>query len=233
MAMAAFVDREDEIEALEELWGSRFQLALLWGRRRVGKTRLLDEFAAGKPTITFQADEGTATEQLARLTDRILAYRDDAALRAQPLSNWDAAIATILRLARDAKRDGHPLLLVLDEFPRLVVSTPRLPSLLQDAIEDIRREDLPLFLVIAGSQITLYERHVLHGPLYGRRTWGEQLPPLGYRDAARFFAAWSPADQLRAWALLGGVPYYLEQWDPARSLEWNITNRFLRKGAVL
>jgi AAA+ ATPase superfamily predicted ATPase len=231
--MAPFVNREDELEALEELWGPRFQLALLWGRRRVGKTRLLDEFAAGKPTITFQADEGTATEQLARLTDRILAYRDDEVLRAQPLGNWDAAVAMILRLARDAKRDGHPLLLVLDEFPRLVVSTPRLPSLLQDAVEDVRREDLPLFLVIAGSQITLYERHVLHGPLYGRRTWGEQLPPLSYRDAARFFATWSPADRLRAWALLGGIPYYLEQWDPARSLEWNITNRLLRKGAVL
>jgi Archaeal ATPase. len=43
--MTAFVDRKEEIEALEELWGSRFQLALLWGRRRVGKTRLLDEFA--------------------------------------------------------------------------------------------------------------------------------------------------------------------------------------------
>ena len=231
--MAAFADRRDELEALQELWGTRFQLALLWGRRRVGKTRLIDEFAAGKPTITFQADEGTATEQLARFTDRILAYRDDPALRAQPLGNWDAAIATILRLARDAKVAGHPLLLVLDEFPRLVLSTPRLPSLLQNAIEDIRSEDLPLFLVIAGSQITLYERHVLHGPLYGRRTWGEQLPPLGYRDAKLFFPDWSPADRMRAWALLGGIPYYLEQWDPARSLEWNITNRLLRKGAVL
>lgn len=231
--MTLFVDRKDELEALEELWGSRYQVALLWGRRRVGKTRLLDEFAAGKPTIVFQADEGTAAEQLARLTDRILAYREDSALRAQPLGNWDAAIATILRLARDAKREGHPLLLILDEFPRLVMSAPRLPSLLQDAIEDVRREDLPLFLVIAGSQITLYERHVLHGPLYGRRTWGEQLPPLGYKDSAQFFPDWSPADQLRAWALLGGVPYYLEQWDAARSLAWNIANRLLRKGSVL
>ena len=231
--MVAFVDREDELEALTELWGPRLQLALLWGRRRVGKTRLLDEFASGKPTITFQADEGTPTEQLARFTDRILAYREDAALRAQPLGNWDAAVATIIRLARDAKRDGHPLLLILDEFPRLVVSTPRLPSLLQAAIEDLRREDLPLFIVLAGSQITLYERHVLHGPLFGRRTWGEQLPPLGYRDAGLFFPAWSPADRLRAWALLGGIPYYLEQWDASRSLEWNVTNRLLRKGAVL
>ena len=138
--VAEFVDRTHELRALEALWGLRFQLALLWGRRRVGKTRLIQEFAEGKPSVTYQADEGTATEQLARLTDRILAYRDDAVLRAQPLSNWDAAIATLLRLAREAKRDGHPLLVVLDEFPRLVVATPRLPSMLQDAIEDIRRD---------------------------------------------------------------------------------------------
>lgn len=231
--MASFVDRDDELAALEELWDGRFQLALLWGRRRVGKSRLIQQFAAAKPTITYQADEGTAVEQLARLTDRLLAYREDAALRAQPLAIWDAAIATILRLGRESKREGHPLLIVLDEFPRLVVSTPRLPSLLQDAIEDIKREDLPLFLVLAGSQISLYERHVLHGPLFGRRTWGEQLPPLGYREAGEFFPGWTPADKLRAWGLLGGIPYYLEQWEPSRSLAWNVVNRLLRKGAVL
>lgn len=231
--MRAFVDRTHELAALEELWGPRFQLALLWGRRRVGKTRLIDEFARHKPAITYQADEGTATEQLARLSDRLLAYRDDPLLRAQPLANWDAAVATIISHARDAKQAGHPLLVVLDEFPRLVVSTPRLPSLLQAAIEDIRRDDLPLFLVLAGSQISLYERHVLHGPLYGRRTWGAQLAPLGYREATAFFPDWDPADRLRAWALLGGIPYYLEQWEPSRSLEWNITNRLLRKGSVL
>lgn len=231
--MVTFIDREDEIEALSELWGPQFQLALLWGRRRVGKTRLLDEFALGKPAIVFQADEGTATEQLSRLTDRLVAYRDDPVLRAQPLANWDAAVATILRITRDAKREGHPLLVILDEFPRLAVSTPRLASLLQDAIEDVRREELPLFLVLAGSQVALYERHVLHGPLFGRRTWGEQLAPLGYEEAAKFFPEWSAADRIRAWAFLGGIPYYLEQWDAARTLEWNIVNRLLRKGSVL
>jgi hypothetical protein len=231
--MNVFVDRAAELASLEELWGPSFQLALLWGRRRVGKTRLIGEFAAGKPAVIFQADEGTATEQLARLTDRLLAYRDDAALRAQPLMNWDAAMATLLRTAREAKGEGHPLLVVLDEFPRLVVSTPRLPSLLQGTIEDIRREDLPLFVILSGSQVSLYERHVLHGPLYGRRTWGAQLAPLGYREAAEFFPGWSAADRLRAWALLGGIPYYLEQWDSSRGLEWNIVNRLLRKGCVL
>ena len=231
--MAGFVDRTHELEALGELWGAHFQLALLWGRRRVGKTRLIQQFAEGRPGIIYQADEGTATEQLARLTEQVLAYRDDASLRAQPLGNWDAAIATLLRFAREAKQTGQPLLVVLDEFPRLVLATPRLPSLLQAAIEDVRRDDLPLFLVLAGSQIALYERHVLHGPLYGRRTWGEQLPPLGYREAGEFFPGWSATDRLRAWTLLGGIPYYLEQWDAGHSLEWNIANRLLRKGSVL
>jgi hypothetical protein len=231
--MSPFVDRDQELASLEDLWGPRFQLALLWGRRRVGKTRLLDEFATGKPAIIFQADEGTAAEQLARFTGRLLGFRDDPLLRAQPLASWDAAMVVLTRYARDAKEAGHPLLVVLDEFPRLVVSNPRLPSLLQSTIEDVRREDLPLFLVLAGSQVSLFERHVLHGPLYGRRTWGAQLAPLDYRAAAEFFPDWSPADRLRAWGLLGGIPYYLEQWDPSRGLAWNIVHRLLSKGCVL
>ncbi len=231
--MTGFVDRTEELSDLESLWGMQRQVVLLWGRRRVGKTRLLDEFATEKPAIIYGADEGTVTEQLARLTERILAYREDPRLAAQPLVTWDAAIAVLLERAREAKNEGHPLLVILDEFPRLVVSHPRLSSLLQSALEDVRREDLPLFLVISGSQISLYEKHVLHGPLYGRRTWGEQLAPLGYREAAEFFPTWSAEDRLRAWGLLGGIPYCLEQWDAARSLGWNVVNRFLRKGSVL
>ena len=231
--MAAFINRTHELAVLEELWGPHFQMALLWGRRRVGKSRLLQQFAEGKPNIYFQADEGTATEQLGQLTWRILAYRDDAVLRAAPLANWDQAIAYILGLAGDARRAGHPLMLVLDEFPRLVLATLRLPSMLQTMIDDIKRDDLPLLLVLTGSQIGLYERHVLHGPLFGRRTWGEQLPPLDFREAGEFFPRWKPADRLRAWGCLGGIPYYLEQWDGDRSVEWNVMSRVLSKGCVL
>ncbi len=228
-----FINREHELAALEEIWGMRLQVALLWGRRRVGKSTLLQRFAEGKPGIFYQAVEGTSAEQLLGLTTRILAFRPDPVLAAAALINWDQAIAYLLALARDAKRDGHPLLVVLDEFPYLSVSTPRLPSLFQSALEDVKREDLPLYLVLAGSQNTMFERHVLHGPLFSRRTWGEQLPPLSYQDAGKFFGTWSPADKLRAWAVVGGIPYYLEQFDPARSLAWNIENRILRKGQVL
>ncbi len=209
------------------------QVALLWGRRRVGKSTLLQRFAEGKPTVFYQAVQGTEADQLAGLTDMILAYRPDPVLAAAPLINWPQAIAYLLGLAREARRDGHPLLVVLDEYPYLVMTNTAVPSLFQAALEDVKREDLPLYLVLAGSQITMFERHVLHGPLWGRRTWGEQLPPLSYRDAAQFVPGWTSADKLRAWAIFGGIPYYLEQLDPGRSLAWNIENRILRKGQVL
>ena len=138
--MSVFVDRQEELSALDELWGMRRQVALLWGRRRVGKSALLQRFAEGKPTISFQADQGTASEQPRLLTERMLAYRPDPFLTAAPLANWDQALAHLLGLARAAKAEGHPLLVLLDEFPYLVTSTPRLPSAIQAVLEDVRRE---------------------------------------------------------------------------------------------
>jgi AAA+ ATPase superfamily predicted ATPase len=228
-----FVDREYELASLNERWGLPAQVALLWGRRRIGKSTLLQRFAEDKPSIFYQAVKGTETEQLIGLTDRILAHRPDPLLTAAPLANWRQATAYLVAMARQAKASGQPLLVVLDEFPYLVASDSNLPSILQAALEDVKRESLPLFLVLAGSQVGLFEKHVLQGPLYGRRTWGEQLAPLSYADAGRFFPNWSVADRLRAWAILGGIPYYLEQFEAAKSLRWNIEHRVLTKGQVL
>ena len=228
-----FFDRSHELESLEERWGSGPQLALLWGRRRIGKSALLRAFATGKPTVFYQAVKGTETEQLAGLTQRFLAHQADPVLEAAPLANWAQAIAYLLGQARAAQRSGETLLVVLDEFPYLVASNANLPSILQAAWEEVKTEDLPLFLVLAGSQIAMFERHVLRGPLYGRRTWSEQLPPLSYRDAAAFTPEWTAADRLRLWAIAGGVPYYLEQFEAKRSLAWNIEHRILEKGQVL
>lgn len=232
--MADFVDREHELAGLEDAYRRYPGLVLLWGRRRVGKSALLQRFAAGKPAVFSQAIEGTPLDQLAQLTARFLEFRADPFLAAAPLANWPQAIAMMERLAADGARAGDgPLIVVLDEFPYYVTSTPELPSLLQDAWERWKAGTLPLILVLAGSQIALFEKHVLLGPLFGRRTFGQQLPPLGYREAGLFFPDYSTADRIRAYAVLGGVPYYLEQFDPDLPLERNIRERILSKGQVL
>ena len=126
-----------------------------------------------------------------------------------------------------------PLLVAFDEFQYLHDSDPTIISRFQDFLETVKHEDLPLFIVVSGSAISFFEEKILIGKVFGRRTAGGRLRPLGYRDAASFFPAWSPADRVRAWGVLGGMPYYLEQFDTGRSLAWNIRERMLRRNQVL
>ncbi|MCC7106320.1 MAG: ATP-binding protein, partial [Chloroflexi bacterium] len=223
-----FLDRSSELAWLNEGWGSgRAELRILYGRRRVGKSALLDEFARGKRHVTFQAVEGTTADQLRDLTEALLAAEDDPVLRAAPLANWDAALAHIARMASHA-----PLLVILDEYQYLAASDPSLGSRLQRwwSREASRR---PIYLVLCGSYIRFFVENVLTGPAYGRNTGSLQLKPLGHRDAALFFPEWPVEDCIRAYAMLGGVPHFLLQFDPSRTLGWNIDHNILRRGAVL
>ena len=226
-----FVDRERELAWLVEGWPPTAprgaQLRILYGRRRVGKSALLDEFARGKRCIIFQAVEGTVADQLRDLTAAILAVEDDPVLRASPLSTWEAALAYLLRMARSG-----PLLVIFDEYQYAAESEPTLASRLQRwwSREAVGQ---PIYLVLCGSSIRFFVKNVLTGPAYGRTTGAWQLHPLGYREAAQFFPEWSVEDRIRAYAVAGGVPHYLEQLDPARSLAWNVAHRVLRTGSVL
>lgn len=228
-----FIDRADDLAAMQGLWGLKPQLYLLWGRRRVGKSALIREFARGKDAIVYQALTGTVADQLGLLTRRILAWRPDPVLAERPLTSWGETFAWFEVLGRQRRELGSPLLLVLDEFQFLDESDPTVISRLQDFLEVVRHEGLPLFIVVAGSAIAFFEERILVGRLFGRRTGGGLLEPLGYRDAALFFPDWSPLDRIRAWGVLGGMPYYLEQFDPGHTLGWNIRERILRRNAVL
>ncbi|HEY8883771.1 MAG TPA: ATP-binding protein, partial [Chloroflexota bacterium] len=189
-----FVDRVAELAWLEEGWGrGSCQFRILYGRRRVGKSRLLDEFKAGKRQITYQAVEGTTADHLRDLTASILAVEDDPVLRAAPLGSWDAALAYVARLARSG-----PLLFIFDEYQYAAQADPTLASRLQRWVS---REvaDLPLYLVLCGSYVRYFVESVLVGPLYGRHTGIWQLAPLGYREVGEFFPKWSAGDRIRVY----------------------------------
>lgn len=228
-----FVNRVADLGELESRWGMRPQVYLIWGRRRVGKSALIREFARGKEAILYQAVAGTAFDQLRLLTRRIQAWRPDSLLAAAPLTNWDQAFAYLESVARQRKAEGAPLLLVVDEFQYLDAADGSVISRFSDFLETVKHEDLPLFVVVAGSAIGFFEEKVLVGQIFGRRTGGGLLAPLGHADACSFFPEWSPVDRIRAWGILGGMPYYLEQFDPARPLAWNIRERMLRRNQVL
>jgi AAA+ ATPase superfamily predicted ATPase len=224
-----FLNRAAELAWLQQGgWSSgKAEFRILFGRRRVGKSALLDEFARGKRHVLYQAVEGSAADQLRDFTAAILAAEDDAGLRAAPLANWDAAFAHLARMTASG-----PLLVIVDEYQYAAEADPTLASRLQRWWSR-EAANLPIYLVLCGSYVRFFAKNVLTGPGYGRNTGSLQLRPLSYRDAALFFPKWSPEDRVRAYAVTGGIPHYLLQFDAERSLAWNIAHNVLQRGAVL
>jgi len=224
----AFYNRSDELGALDERWErGRSEFFVVWGRRRVGKTELLHRFVRGKRGIHFEATEGLEHDHLSDLGRLLAEATGSTLLAAQPLTSWPAALAAIAELAR-----GGPTVVVLDEFQWVARATRDIGSQLNRWWRTTGRA-LPLFLILSGSEVSFFEREVLTGTTFGRRTGQQQVLPLGYRDAALFVPRWSPEDKIRAYAVCGGMPYYLEQLDPARPLADNILRTMLHRDGML
>jgi AAA+ ATPase superfamily predicted ATPase len=224
-----FLNRIDDLATLESRWFSQTaELLVVWGRRRVGKTELLSRFISGRRGLMFEATTGTQTDQLRDLTRALAEVAGSPLLRQQSLDSWHAALAAIEQYASER------CVLVLGEFQYLVQSTPDLPSLLSRWWRE-RGSELPLILVISGSEVSFFERDILgHGsPLYGRRTGQLQVMPFTYRDAALFTPGYSAEDRIRAFAVWGGMPYYLAQIDPGRTVADNILHGVLARDGVL
>jgi AAA+ ATPase superfamily predicted ATPase len=224
-----FVDRTDELSWLVDGWNGSPQFRIVFGRRRVGKSALLDEFARTRRAVVYQAVEGTVQDHLRDVTAELAAFTDDPVLRAGPLPNWQAVLSYVARLAA-----SEPLLVVIDEYQYAAEADDALASVVQRWwSREVESTGVPLYFVVCGSYVRFFEKKVLNGPMYGRNTGIWRLTPLRCADVALMFPDWSAEDQVRAYAVLGGVPYYLRQFDPERDLAWNIANNVLRKGAAL
>jgi len=224
-----FLDRDEELSLLEDRWSrGSSELLVVWGRRRCGKTELLLQFAQGRRGVFFEATAGTEADQLRDFAAALAEAADSDLLRTQPLTSWEAALAGLAGFA------DRRCVVVLDEFQYLAAAQPGLPSLLARWWRQTGR-DLPLMLVLSGSEISFFERDVLGSgsPLFGRRTAQLQVMPFGYREAGLFLEDWDPVDRIRAHAVWGGMPYYLSQLDPEQSLAANILRTTLARDGIL
>lgn len=218
MAGVTFVDRERELLALEEFWASGAAHCIpIVGRRRVGKTFLLEHFAAGKRVVYYRCQLRGTAEQLPLLGAALAEATDDPVVRAQPPTTWAAAFALVERLAGERR-----LLLVLDEIPYWVARDESVPSVLQNWW-DARGRTLDLMLVLCGSAVQMMERLLTgEAPLAGCTTGRLQVRPFDFRAAARLLGSADPAEALTAYGILGGVPLYLSFFRANRSTRENI-----------
>ena len=225
-----FIGREHELGVLEELWGSRdAELYVLYGRRRVGKTELLQQFCQGRRAVYFQAAQVREKDNLRAFRDALATALDDPLTASVEFPDWGAALDFAAERA-----GGERLGVVLDEFPYLCEATRGLPSIVQ-RFWDSKGKKSPLLLVLCGSQVSFMEREVLaeHSPLFGRRTAQRRLEPLRPHDALRFFPEWPVEQRVLAFGILGGMPAYLRRFDDRRTLRENLLREVFRPEGYL
>lgn len=230
----SFFHRADELRALEEWWARPDDgLGLVWGRRRVGKTWLVREFAQGRPCLFHTGADRALAQELghvggevvrAQAAGSVTLTRDPAR---QPFTSWDDVLEELARAAT------APLLLVLDEYPELLRSEPALPGILR-AWWDRWQARTALRILLCGSAVRTMEQQREHrAPLFGRFGVVLLVHPFRPHEAGGMLSALAPADRARVWALLGGTPTYLAWWDQAEPFESNIRRLFLQPGARL
>lgn len=218
-----FIGREQELQTLNKLYGSnKFEFSVIYGRRRVGKTALISEFAKNKDTIFFTGIETNAKQNLDNFSRCIMEYNTGIAADSS-FASFQSALEYVFELAKTKR-----IVLVIDEYPYVARASKSLASTLQFLI-DKNKDSSKLFLILCGSSMSYMEEHVLayKAPLYGRRTAQFKLKPFDFFEACGYFTNLSDFDKALAYGIVGGTPQYLMQLDDHVSIEENIKNTHL------
>ena len=224
-----FIGRERELASLNTLYTSdKFEFAVIYGRRRVGKTALINRFIQGKKAIYFMGVESNEKQNLENFSRSILEYGMGIQAETAFIS-FQAALEYVFRLAEKER-----LILAIDEYPYVARASKSLASTLQFLI-DKYKDTSKLMLILCGSSMSYMEDHVLayKAPLYGRRTAQMKILPFDFADTCRYFQDFSDEDKALIYGIAGGTPQYLLQMDSKMSIEDNIKHTFLNPTSSL
>ena len=153
--MKQFYCRERELKKLNKQYnGDQFECIVIYGRRRVGKTALINEFCKDKPTIFFSALNTTGKENLEALSRAIMSYEKPEADSFPIFQNYDDALKEITALG------NQRIIFVIDEYPYLAKAKPAISAMLQHLI-DHKWCDSKIYLILCGSSMSFMENQVL------------------------------------------------------------------------
>ena len=224
-----FIGRERELEVLNRLYLSdRFEFTVIYGRRRVGKTALINQFIKDKKAIYFMGVESNEKQNLENFSKNIMEHGTGIQAETAFVS-FQAALEYVFMLAKKER-----LILAIDEYPYVARASKSLASALQLLI-DKYKDGSKLMLILCGSSMSYMEDHVLayKAPLYGRRTSQMKILPFDFADTCRYFKNFSGEDKALIYGMVGGTPQYLLQMDDRLSVEDNIKNTFLNPSSSI
>lgn len=223
--MQTFIGRSQELSALKDRYERPgFQMAVVYGRRRVGKTTLINKFIDGCDckAVSYVALQRGEREQLRAFGETVLTALEPQMLGTVSFDSFEAVFAYLARAAQDER-----IVLLIDEYPYLAAACASMNSLLQRFV-DHEWKGTQLYLILCGSLVSFMRDDVVgeSAPLHGRATLELKLHPIGYRESGQFVPRYSNEQKAIVYGLTGGVPKYLEQFDDTKSLDDNIVEQF-------
>lgn len=225
-----FLNRKAELELLEKEYAAgRFSFVVVYGRRRVGKSRLLWEFASSKPSLVFTADTQTEALNIRRLQDKASRVLQDSLLSSVDFPSIESLVR---HLFQTRGQQNERFVLIIDEFQYLVQQNAAMPSIIQRLIDEDLQHTQHM-LILCGSLVSLMYKTTLayESPLYGRRTAQIKLGPLSFDH----FTAWcpeeTPASQVELYGLVSGIPKYMELFAKGSTPLESAMRNFLHPGS--
>ncbi len=216
MITQKFVDRQEELKILRDAF-RKGALVIVYGRRRVGKTRLLIEASKEFRTLYHLCKEEEVSETLKSLNSKLFSLTKDETLLKHPITSFEEFFE---RLPEDT-------VIIFDEFQILAKNYPRILGVLQE-YWDFRRKGS---LVLCGSSVSMMEELTSYGsPIYGRRTLSLKVSPLKFIHVREFFPSYSMEDVVKVYGAVGGIPEYLLRFDIPLPPEENIREGFFNRG---
>lgn len=226
-----FVGREKELERMEEMYaGGRFEMAVIYGRRRVGKTTLISKFCRNKQdVIFFPALEAEKNMNITALSGAIAEYENPGTSTYPKFDDFASILEHVSKIGREKR-----LIFVIDEYPWFAESDPSVSSQLQHAIDHVMSKG-KIFLILCGSSMSFMENQVLgtKSPLYGRRTAQFKVEALNYRDTAKLNPQLTNEDNARIFGVTGGIPLYACYFNGCGDFKSGLISAMLRRDSPL
>ena len=223
-----FYGREQQQKKIKRIIEkNELQVALIYGRRRVGKSELIKQCLAKEdaPKLNYECKQTTEMNNVESLSALISENYD---LPALGFGSMEALLDYLFRRASDER-----LILVLDEYPYLRETVTGIDSILQSLI-DRYKNTTHLKLILCGSYVEIMKSLLAReNPLYGRVDLTIDLKPMDYYESAMFYSSFSSEDKVRLYSVFGGIPYYNRLIDPALTVRENIQELISAPGARL
>ncbi|SFJ91289.1 ATP-binding protein [Succinivibrio dextrinosolvens] len=223
-----FIGRTRQLKQLEnELNNDRMSFALIYGRRRIGKSELIKQALKDcqKKSLYYECKQVSEKSNVNAICELLSEHFN---LPKLGLDSIEEVLDYLFKAAEDEK-----LVLVLDEYPYLREGIKGMDSILQAKLDQYR-DTSRLTIVILGSYVEIMKSLLEHSnPLFGRVDLVINLQQMDFYDSALFYPNFSAEDKIRIYSVFGGIPYYNRLIDDRKTVKENIIELISAPGARL